>query len=400
VFILLTFSSARTQGYQKGMKLVGIGAVGNAEQGRSVSIALNGNTAIVGGSGDNNGVGAVWIFSRSDKVWTQKAKLVGTGAVGISSQGISVSLSADGHTAIVGGSGDNGGAGAAWVFTQRNGVWTQQGNKLFVQGSVGNLIHLGVSVFLSRDGNTAIIGGDGDNGGQGAAWVFTRSEGVWTQQTKLVGTGASGNAFQGISVAISGSGKTVIVGGSGDNNGIGAAWVFAQIGRQWKQQAKLVGTGVLGSAAQGISVALSGDGSTAIVGGSGDKGNVGAAWIFVRSDSAWTQQGNKLFGTDAVGHAAQGISVALSNVGNMAIVGGYTDNSSRGTAWIFIRTDSAWTQRGNKLVGSGVQGSAYQGISVSVSVDGTTAIVGGFGDNGNTGAAWVYSLKNRINTIR
>jgi hypothetical protein len=96
----------------------------------------------------------------------------------------------------------------------------------------------GESVSVSRDGDTAIVGGPFDNqpavlppGGEadaGAAWIFTRSRGVWRQQTKLVGTGAIGNAGQGISVAISGDGKTAIIGGPLDNNRAGAVWVYAQ----------------------------------------------------------------------------------------------------------------------------------------------------------------------------
>jgi hypothetical protein len=70
----------------------------------------------VGGLNDNNSAGAVWVFTRSDGVWNQQAKLVGSDAAAPALAGISASLSADGHTAIVGGFLDNGGAGAAWVF--------------------------------------------------------------------------------------------------------------------------------------------------------------------------------------------------------------------------------------------------------------------------------------------
>jgi hypothetical protein len=146
----------------------------------------------------------------------QGPKLVGTGAIGpLTDQGWSVALSADGRTAIVGGYSDNGYVGAAWVFTRSNGVWTQQGSKLVGNGAVG-AAQQGISVALSADGNTAVVGGYSDNGDVGAAWVFTRSGGVWTQQgNKLVGTGAAGNSGQGRSVALSGDGNTAIVGGAG-----------------------------------------------------------------------------------------------------------------------------------------------------------------------------------------
>jgi hypothetical protein len=109
------------------------------------------------------------------------------------------SLSADGNIAIVGGPGDNpwdrsvplglGAAGAAWVFTRSGSVWTQQGNKLVGTGAMGSA-RQGMSVALSADGNIAIVGGVANDGG--AASVFTRSGGHWTQDERLVGTGAVG----------------------------------------------------------------------------------------------------------------------------------------------------------------------------------------------------------------
>ena len=148
--------------------------------------------------------------------FSQQALLDGSGAVGQAGQGHGVSISADGNTAIVGGIGDNPGngqsAGAAWVFTRSGGVWSQQGPKLVGSGAIGNAFQ-GASVALSGDGNTAIVGGYADNNFVGAAWVYTRSSGVWNEQVKLVGMGAIGNAFQGLSVALSNDGDTAIVGG-------------------------------------------------------------------------------------------------------------------------------------------------------------------------------------------
>jgi hypothetical protein len=85
-------------------------------------------------------------------------------------------------------------------------------------------------VGLSGDGNTAIVGGYGDNNFIGAAWIFTRSGRAWTQQGyKLVGSGAIGGAIrQGESVAISGDSSTAIVGGVYDDMGVGAVWIFTQ----------------------------------------------------------------------------------------------------------------------------------------------------------------------------
>jgi hypothetical protein len=181
---------------------------------------------------------------------------------------VSVGLSADGNTAIVGGYRDSSNMGAAWVYIGNKGIWTQQGNKLVGTGAAGNAGQ-GSSVKLSRDGNTAIVGGVFDNSEIGAAWVYIRNKGIWTQQgSKLFGTDVIGSAEQGNSVSISSDGNTAMVGRPIDNSQTGAAWVYSRKGGVWSQQSdKLVGTGAIGGAGQGVSVSLSADGSTAIVGG-------------------------------------------------------------------------------------------------------------------------------------
>jgi hypothetical protein len=399
VFLLvtLTFSlflreEAAAQFVQQGTKLVGTGAVGAAGQGISVSLSGDGSTAIVGGSSDNGSMGAVWVFTRTGGVWSQQGtKLVGTGASGTAQQGGSVSLSSDGNTAIAGGGLDNNYTGAAWIFTRAGGVWSQQGNKLVGTGSLVSTMQ-GSSVSLSSDGNTAIVGGNGDNNYTGAAWIFTRTGGVWSQQgSKLVGTGAVGAAAQGRSVSLSSDGNTAIVGGTVDNNYTGAAWVFTRAGGVWSQQGtKLVGTPARSGATQGSSVSLSSDGNAAIVGGRGDS-ITGAAWIFTRTGGVWSQQGTRLVGAGSVGAAHQGTSVSLSGDGNAAIVGGDGDNSNVGAVWVFTRTGGVWSQQGTKPVGTGASGTAHQGSSISLSSDGNTAIVGGYSDSSYAGAAWVFT---------
>ena len=106
----------------------------------------------------------------------------------------------------------------------------QQGSKLTENGAPP---FFGASVALSADGNTALIGGDLDNGNVGAAWVFTRSAGVWTQQgAKLTGSGETGAGWFGSSVALSADGNTALIGGFRDNGNVGAAWVFTRSGRR------------------------------------------------------------------------------------------------------------------------------------------------------------------------
>jgi hypothetical protein len=394
-FLSLIISlSASAQFVQQGGKLAS--AVFSAQAGRSVSLSADGNTALVGGNMDNDEIGAAWVYTRTNGVWTlQGPKLVGTGAFGITRQGTSVSLSADGNTALVGGYALSNVYGATWVFTRTGNTWTQQGDLLLGGGAIGPSVSQGYAVALSADGNTAIVGAPTDNNKIGAAWIFTRSNGIWTQQGgKIVGTGYIGTDIeQGVSVAISGDGNTVLFGGINDNNYTGAAWVFTRSGSTWTQQgSKLVGTGYIGDVTQGSAVSLSTDGNTALIGGYRDSVGRGASWVFSRSNGVWTQQGAKLVGTGSINSRVyQGVGVSLSGDGRTALIGGYQDNGSVGATWLFVKNGNTWVQQGTKWIGTGAVGAAYQGVGVALSTDGNTAIVGGYGDNGFRGAAWVFT---------
>ena len=389
-----TITTTPAPSVQQGVKLVGNGAIGPAHQGSAVSLSADGNTALVGAIGDNSFTGGAWIFVRSSGSWQQQGvKLTASDAVGVAHLGVSVSLSADGNTALIGGYLDNDGVnGAAWIFTRTNNLWTQQGTKLTVNDAQG-FPSIGYSVALSADGNTALVGGWGDNNGTGAAWVFARNGTSWTQQgPKLVGSQSVSASNQGIAVALSADGNTALVGGEFDGGGWGAAWVFTRTGVTWTQQGqKLVGNDAAGAANQGLSVALSADGNTALVGGPLDNSQAGAAWVYTRTGAVWAQQGAKLIANNPTGTSSgMGWSVALTADGNTAIAGGFFDDTSIGAAWIFNRAGSQWTQQPAKLVGTGGVGMSGQGYSVSLSADGTTALLGGRNDDGGAGAAWVF----------
>jgi Secretion system C-terminal sorting domain/FG-GAP repeat len=378
---------------QQGLKLVGQGAVGNARQG-SVSISSDGNTAIIGGWYDNNTAGAAWIFTRNNGAWTQQgSKLVGLGTDQYSQFGWSVAISSDGNTAIMGSPGD-GNNGGAWIFIRNNGVWAQQGSKLVGSG-VSGYSQQGVSVAISADGNTAVVGSKYE-----AFWVFTRKGGIWSQQGSMMyGTGADGNTSQGTSVAVSADGNTIVEGGPADSHTQGAIWVFTRTDTTWTQQGpKLVASDAV-YASQGTSVAISGDGNTIIEGGSSNNGSEGGVWIFTRNNGVWTEQGQELVGSFDVGSTnngnwepvLQGSSVAISADGNTVVEGGYGDNLWKGAVWVFTRTNGVWLQVGFKLSGSDTTGNTiYQGISVAISGDGKTVIEGGNCDNSWVGAAWVF----------
>jgi hypothetical protein len=389
---------------QQGSKLVGTGGVATEKQGVMTAIDDNGTTIAVGAPGtDNVSVGTgVFIYTRTNNTWTQQQLLVGSGISGsVATIGRSVSLSGDGNTVIFGAPGDNSYIGATWVFTRSGGVWSQQGSKLVGTGFVGTA-NQGVDLTLSQDGNTFVTGGYSDNSNAGAVWVFTRTNGVWSQQgSKLVGTGATTTTSgQGFSTNISSDGNTIAVGGPWDNGSgafslaVGATWVFTRTNGVWSQEgSKLIGTGATGLATQGNCVSLSGDGNTLAIGGSTDNSNVGATWIFTRSAGVWTQQGSKLVGSGNTGSSFQGTDAAveLSNDGNTLVVGGFADNSFVGAIWIFTRSGGVWSQQGSKLTPTGNIGACRMGVSVDISYNGSYIITGASADNSSKGATFLFT---------
>ena len=384
---------------QQGSKVVGTGSTGaNVFQGGyggGISLSADGNTAIVGAPGDNTNVGAAWIFVRSGTSWTQQgSKLVGSGASGAAAQGYAVAISADGNTAVIGGRADNTNTGAIWIFTRSGATWTQQGSKLVGSGASG-AARQGSSVAVSADGNTVAEGGSDDNSNAGANWIFTRTGTAWAQQgSKLVGTGASGSAQQGTSIALSSDATTLASGGPADNSFAGAIWIFTVNSGSWTQQgSKLVGTGSSGgSSYQGYGLALSADGATLAEGGSNDNGDIGAAWVFTRSGTTWSQQGSKLTATGEIGTGQFGDgNMSITADGTVILVGAPFDNAGTGAAWVFTRSGTTWSQQGSKRTGTGLNGAAGLGSSVAISSDGTTAICSGETDASNLGATWVFT---------
>jgi hypothetical protein len=383
---------------QQGEKLTGSGQTGGGYFGYSVALSGDGSTALIGGDQDNGGLGAAWVFTRSGSTWTQQGgKLTGTGEVGPGAFGTSVALSADGDTALIGGWSDKEWDGAAWVFTRSGSTWTQQGGKLPDPGRHGSLDEFGTSVALSADGDTALVGAPRDNENVGAVWVFTRSGETWSQQGgKLTGTGEIEGGWFGDRVALSANGDTALVGGPQDHHDVGAAWVFTRSGSTWTQQgAKLTGAGeTTGEGYFGESVALSGDGKTALIGGPRDNNDAGSAWVFTRSGSTWTQQGAKLTGKEEAAQGNFGTSVALSENGSTALIGAGLIGgigTSEAAAWVFTRSGSTWAQQGAKLTGAGEVGEGHFGLGVALSDDGNTALIGGPWDNDSAGSAWVFT---------
>ena len=304
------------------------------------SVALSGNTAVVGAFLDDNRVsdsGAAYVFEKIGGVWAQTAKLTAADGAAFDWFGFSVAVS--GNTAVIGSvfDDDRGTAsGSAYVFEKFGALWSQTAKLTAADGAHSD--EFGFSVALS--GNTAVIGvkgGDGLVADSGSAYVFEKIGGVWTQSAKLTAADGAEHDQFGFSVAV--SGDTAVI-GSRNGDGLvansGSAYVFEKFGGLWSQTTKLTASDGTQFNEFGFSVALSGD--TAVIGAKGDddRGTAsGSAYVFEKIGALWSQTA-KLTASDGAQFDEFGVSVALS--GDTAVIGARNDDDlgfNSGSAYVF-----------------------------------------------------------------
>jgi len=361
--------------------------------GFGVSVSRSGDTALIGAFSDDDkgtGSGSAYVFTCSGTTWTQQAKLTASDGAKLDRFGRSVSVSGD--TALIGAYMDDdkgGNSGSAYVFTRSGTTWTQQAKLTASDGAAED--NFGSSVSLS--GDTALIGAHLDDNSEtnsGSAYVFTRSGTTWTQQAKLTASdGQLGDTF-GVSVSL--SGDTALIGAWGDDDkgfNSGSAYVFTCSGTTWTQQAKLTASD--GAAEDNFGNYASINGDTAILGASGDDGHKGSAYVFTRSGTTWTQQA-KLTASDGAEWDCFGRSVSVS--GDTALIGAYSDDdkgTDSGSAYVFTCSGTTWTQQA-KLTASDGAAEDYFGFSVCLNDD--TAFIGAYMDD-HSGSAYVFTKENQ-----
>lgn len=260
-------------------------------------------------------------------------------------------------------------------------------------------INLGFSVSVSNDGSVCVIGapGGGATGSQaGAAYVYRRQNGVWSQEAKLTPNVPQMSDNFGRTVAISGDGATISVSSiSADDYGSnrGSVYVFVKSGSDWIQQTKLLPPAAEATTSYGISVSLSSDGNTLAVGRHLEDSpttDAGSVYIYVRTGAVWAEQA-KLTVSDGSMHF--GRSVSLSNSGNDIAVGAYGTAEDHGCVYVFIRSGATWSQQARVTASDGASGDSL-GYSVSISGDGNTVLAGAYGNDTkgtSAGAAYVYT---------
>jgi len=376
--------------------------------GASVALSTDGETAIVGSIWDDiqerKNDGSAYIFEDNNG-WKQQTKL--TAADNRSgSFGHSVAMSSDGKTVLIGAtyneSGGRPAGGCAYIFTD-DGGWSQESKIVAEDGDARD--EFGYSVALSADGTTALIGAPGDedpNGSTaseaaGSAYIFSGTTG-WSQKTKLAADGGYQGARFGDSVALSADGSTALVGARLDTepNGerSGSAHVFTETGG-WSRTTKISANDGDPHDHFGGSVDLSPDGDTALIGAWGDKGpnediGSGSAYLFTDSNG-WSQQA-KLTATDGDPGDRFGYAVSLSVDGTRALIGARLDSNpngqSAGSAYLFTK-DESWNQRAKLVAPDGDEDDRF-GTSTAMSSDGNEALVGADQDERQMGSAYVF----------
>jgi hypothetical protein len=351
----------------------------------SVALSQDGNIAVVGVPLYST-TGAFEIWQRSNGVWSLVTRTAGTPSTVSASQGVAVAVATNPPLAAVGtiavSAPFDGTTGSVFIFIESGGVWSQQA-KISPSDSVG-AAQFGSSVALSSDGNTLVVGGPDDSTNVGATWVYTRSGVTWTEVAKLTGAGSSGAAHQGYSVSVAADGTSLVTGGPYDNSSTGAIWVFTNQSGTWTQQGyKLVVSSIVGSAFQGGSVAMNEGGDIIVVGGQSDNSAVGGAWVWEYNNGIWLNVGVKLSAYAVT--ALQGYSVAISADGNTIIVGAPLANSVNGTIVQYTRVRNRYVQQPILSVTSP---SGNFGGRVAISADGSTVIGGAI--NITSSGVWVF----------
>jgi hypothetical protein len=371
-------------------------------------VSISGDYAIVGAHNKDTSKGAAYIYTRSGTTWGNEQKIQasdGSGAVPNVTVGdkFGQSISLSGDYAIVGAPTDTINHtynGSAYVYTRDPSTGQWGGVQKLTAYDKAQNDRFGSSVSISGDyafvGNLQI----NRNDSSGSVYIFTRNGTTWGYDQKIQANDkAQGDNF-GRSVSI--SGDYAIVGASSKDTSKGAAYIYTRSGTTWTQQANFAGEATQDNF--GISVSISGD--YAIVGayledtGAAD---AGAAYIYTRDPSTgvWGNE-QKIQASDKAQNDRFGHSVSIS--GDYAIVGALLEDpdgiGDAGAAYVFKREGTTWSEI-KKIIASDKESSDYFGYSVAI--DGTHAIVGARdedpGGTTDAGAAYIYEAPNLASTL-
>ncbi len=382
--------------YVEQAKLMTATPAESARFGSSVSLTSDGEMLAVGAPNGGPGVEpqSVAVFTRSNRVWTQVAEIPPPAGVAESGRfGVAVAISGDGSTLAVSsrvGYTDHDSA-SLHVYARSGSEWNLVQTVSMVDGG-----GFGASLAISDDGGVIVGGASrvnvGDNERQGAVFAFTRADGVYSQGPAIIASSGEAIDLFGESIALSGDGTTLAVSAPGANleNSGGVVFVYERSGVDWNLVETLTrpGFGFSGP------VAVSGDGSVLLVGGTMvqvEGVNTRAVLVYTKSGSTWTQS-DALTTSDESQSTGFGVTVALTDDGATAVVGSpdaWVDGvQAQGVAYVFAKSGSTWGQTGKLTAFDGEF--RYHFGSVTA-IGGQTIVVGVPRANYGQGAAYVFN---------
>lgn len=416
------------------------------------AIAIDGNTMVVGVQTERTGAlnsGAAYVFARNGTTWTQQAFLKAPTITEGERFGRSVAL--NGETLVIGApapqnsaTGQPVGSGSVYVYTRSGKTWVQQANLKASNAEISD--RFGSSVAL--DGNTLVVGASGEdstvqwvipgspdetatqNGtfDSGAVYVFTKTNGVWAQQAYVKAANAGAGDGFGNSVALAGDTFVVaaefeasaakgINGDQGDNSasGSGAVYVFTLGNNGWEQEAYVKASNSGSGDRFGSSVALVGntlavgapfeDSSAQGINSSVDDNSAlgsGAVYLFTRLTGGWRQEA---YIKALHSEKDDNFGSALGLKDDILVVGAPGQEARRGTVYVFAKGKGIWTEQ---LSGRSFNADPNDNFGGRVALSGNTIAVGAIGEsskatgvNGDgtdntesaSGAAYVYVMQ-------
>jgi hypothetical protein len=371
------------------------GAKHNLGLGRATALSSDGTIALVGATGDGVHPGYANVYSDSGGQWVVVQTLSAADGVAGDAFGAAVGLSGDGSLAVVGAPGFNDGAGSAYVFAENDGQWSQVAELQPPAGS--GAVGFGDAVAISADGSTVLVGaplpssGLDRRGAASATYAYAQVEGSW-QETVVLGN----NGYFGASVALSADGSVALIGAPRHTEG-GVAFMYTDESGQWQRTGRVARHRKCSFDDRfGTSVALSADGTVAVV-GEPDRGGYGGSFsggIHRYSDKSgvWKEDGVVL------GYLVSGqfgASVALSADGSLLLVGAPGPAGAPGATYGYTALGKH-AQPAFELNGSDSAAGDGFGTAVALSADGATALVGAPGHSpqsggGRLGAAYVFA---------
>ena len=364
------------------------------------SVAVDGDTAVVGAYEDESEKGAAYVLAKdSSGAWSQVAKL--TASDGEAGDIFGWSVAVDWDTVVVGARYDD----SAYVFTKPGTGWataTETAKLTASDGVVGDWFGQSVAV----DGDTVVVGASEDDG-SGSAYVFTKAaDSVWTDATQTAKlTASDGDDFDEFGKSVAVDGDTAVA-GAPNNDGYGSAYVFIKPAAGWDdatQTAKLT-PGATDDGAAGLAgtfgAAVAVDGGTVVVGASAYSGSQGRAYVFTKPSGGWedAERTAELATSDAEKNQF-GWSVAVD--GNTVVVGAHTDDASdsvndSGSVYVFTKaTDSVWADATETVKLTATDGASGDQFGWSIAAGGGTVVVGVHWDDdkgADSGSAYVYGV--------